>query len=192
LFVSGLSGWGADGKSEAIFYVTRRADGSLYFYGMLFAPVGFIHDTPSPTPTVTATPAALIGPYAVVNVSPSDVLNIRSGAGVSQPILGYYPPDATDVMRTDHRSADGRRGSKSPRRGLTGWVNSYYLTGYVPPALCADSRILPLISQARQAGAIQRQSAQSLVSPVHGVNMRQRACGSGSTTHPAAMHLSGT
>jgi photosystem II stability/assembly factor-like uncharacterized protein len=42
LFVSGL---GPNGTAEAIFYAVRRADGSLYWYGMLFAPTGFL-----PTP----------------------------------------------------------------------------------------------------------------------------------------------
>jgi hypothetical protein len=196
LFVSGLSGWGADGKSEAIFYITRRADGSLYFYGMLFAPVGFIHDTatPAPAPTVTATPAALIGPYAVVNVSPGDVLNIRSGAGASQPILGYYPPDATDVMRTGPTAnADGvtwvevRRGD-----GLTGWVNPYYLTEYVThQAFCTDSRILPLIEQVRQSMDQSNGNLLSpLVSPVHGVNMHLWAYGPGiNFTQSAATNI---
>jgi photosystem II stability/assembly factor-like uncharacterized protein len=196
LFVSGLSGWGADGKSEAIFYVTRRADGSLYFYGMLFAPVGFIHDIPSPTPTVTATPVALIGPYAVVNVSPSDVLNIRSGAGVSQPIVGYYPPDASDVMRTGPTTnADGATWVEVRRHdGLTGWVNSYYLTEYVThEAFCADSRILPLIEQARQSmGQSNGNLLNPLVSPVHGVNMHLWAYGPGINFTPAtALNLYG-
>ena len=179
------SGWGADGKSEAVLYVTRRADGSLYFYGVLIAPVGFIHATPTSTPTLTptATPAALIGPYAVVNVGPSDVLNIRSGAGVSQSIIGYYPPDATDVMRTGpSASADGamwvevRRGD-----GLAGWVNSYYLTEYVThDAFCTDSRIPPLIEQLKQSMSQSNGNLLSpVVSPVHGVNMHLWAYGPG-------------
>ncbi len=30
-----VSGWGSDGSSEAILYVTRRTDGSLYFHSVL-------------------------------------------------------------------------------------------------------------------------------------------------------------
>lgn len=37
-----VSGWGLDGKGEAIVYVTRRVDGSLYWYGVLIAPTGFL------------------------------------------------------------------------------------------------------------------------------------------------------
>jgi hypothetical protein len=180
-----VSNWGVDGKAEAIIYSTQRADGSLYWHSVLIAPTGFIHDIPTPTPTSTpvSTPAALIGPYAVVNVSSSDVLNIRSGAGVSQAIVGYYPPDATDVMRTGaSASADGavwveiRRGD-----GLTGWVNSYYLTEYVThDTFCADARILPLIEQVKQSMTEANGGLLgSVVSPMHGVNMHLWAYGPG-------------
>lgn len=186
LFVTGLSGWGVDGGSEAIFYVVRRDDGSLYFHGMLYAPVGFIHDIPTatPTPSPTATPpAALIGPYAVVNVNPSDVLNIRSGAGVSHPIIGYYPPDAEDVMRTGPSQTVGGDVWVEIRRGdgLTGWVNSFYLTEYVThTAFCADARVTALIEQVKQS-MVQSNGSQlsTVVSPVHGVNMHLWAYGTG-------------
>ncbi len=46
-----VSGWGLDGKGEAILYATRRADGSAYWHSVLIAPSGFI---PSPTPTAQA------------------------------------------------------------------------------------------------------------------------------------------
>ncbi len=36
-----VSGWGLDGKDEAILYVTRRADGSLYWHSVLIAKGGF-------------------------------------------------------------------------------------------------------------------------------------------------------
>jgi hypothetical protein len=36
-----VSGWGLDGKGEAILYVTRPANGNLYWHGVLIAPTGF-------------------------------------------------------------------------------------------------------------------------------------------------------
>jgi hypothetical protein len=36
-----VSGWGLDGKGEAILYVTRRSDGSAYWHSVLIAPWGF-------------------------------------------------------------------------------------------------------------------------------------------------------
>ncbi len=46
-----VSGWGLDGKDEAILYSTRLPDGSLYWYGVLIAPGGFVQNTPTPTAT---------------------------------------------------------------------------------------------------------------------------------------------
>ena len=37
-----VSGWGTDGSGEAILYVTRQPDGSLYWYGVLIAPTRFV------------------------------------------------------------------------------------------------------------------------------------------------------
>ncbi len=166
-----FKGWGSSSQTEVILYVTQRSDGSLYWHSVLIAPYGF------------APPTTLIGPYAVVNVAVNDVLNIRAGAGVSQPIVGYFASDARDVMRTGPgSSADGAAWVEVRRNdGLTGWVNSYYLTEYVThEAFCADTRILPLIEQLKQS---MQQSNGSLlgpiVSPVHGVNMHLWAYGPG-------------
>jgi hypothetical protein len=35
------SGWGAEGKDEVILFIAQREDGSVYWYGMLFALNGF-------------------------------------------------------------------------------------------------------------------------------------------------------
>lgn len=177
-----VTGWGLDGKTEAILYVTQRADGSLYWHSVLIAPYGF------------TVPTNLIGPYAVVNVAVNDVLNIRSGAGVSNPIVGYFASDARDVMRTGPTaSVDGAVWVEVRRNdGLVGWVNSNYLTEYVThEAFCADTRILPLIEQAKQS---MNQSNGSLlgqiVSPVHGVNMHLWAYGPGvNFTQAAAANI---
>jgi photosystem II stability/assembly factor-like uncharacterized protein len=166
-----ISGWGSNSQTEVILYVTQRADGSLYWHSVLIAPTGFI------------TPTNLIGPYAVVNVAENDVLNIRAGAGVSQPILGYVTPGVTDVMRTgSSASADGAVWVEVRRNdGLVGWVNSYYLTEYVThEAFCADSRIPPLIEQLKQSmGQSNGSLLGPIVSPVHGVNMHLWAYGPG-------------
>ncbi len=165
-----VSGWGLDGKGEAILYMTRKSDNSIYWHSVLIAPTGF-------------QPVTLTGPYAVVNVAENDALNIRAGAGVSQPIIGYLSPDATDVMRTGpSTSVDGAVWVEVRRNdGLTGWVNSFYLTEYVThDTFCADSRVLTLIEQVKQS---MQQSNGTLLSPVvsptHGVNMHLWAYGPG-------------
>jgi hypothetical protein len=170
LFVSGL---GADGNDEAILYGTRRQDESLYFYGVLIAPGGFARfnlNTPTPTP------AALQGPYAVIQVAGNDVLNIRAGAGVSHPVIGSFAYDAVNVMRTGPTaSADNATWVEVQNpSGGTGWVNSYYLSDHIThDAFCADPRIPALIEQLK--GSVNQSNGDafsSLVSPVHGVDVR--------------------
>jgi photosystem II stability/assembly factor-like uncharacterized protein len=177
-----VSGWGSDSRSEAILYVTQRANGSLYWHSTLIAPTGFV------------TPSTLIGPYAVVNVAQNDVLNIRSAAGVSQPIVGYFASDATDVMETGATSsADGAAWVEVRKSdGVTGWVNAYYLTEYVThAAFCADSRVLPLIEQVKQSMVQSNGNLLGpIVSPVHGVNMHLWAYGPGiNFTQAAAANI---
>lgn len=173
LFVSGL---GTNGQAEAIFYVNTQTDGSLYFYGMLYAPTKFIHvptATPSPTPS---TPVVLTGPYAVVRVAAGDVLNIRSAAGSTNPIVGSFAAEATNVMRTGPtQTAEGAEWVQVQNpSGGTGWVNSSYLTEQVThEAFCSDSRILPFIDQFKQAlNSSDGNLLSTLVSPTHGVNFR--------------------
>ncbi|MDO9349030.1 MAG: hypothetical protein Q7T47_07065, partial [Anaerolineales bacterium] len=54
---------------------------------------------PSATPR-GITPGASSGPYAVILVAPTDVLNIRASAGAGNPIVGTFAATATNVMRT--------------------------------------------------------------------------------------------
>jgi hypothetical protein len=161
-----VSGWGSDGASEAILYVTRRTDGSLYFHSVLIAPGGFAR-------FATSTPAPLQGPYAVVGVAPSDTLNIRAGAGSFFQVVGSFPPDAINVMKTGQTATvEGAEWVEVQRPdGGLGWVNSYYLTEYVSTsAFCADARIPQLIEQLRQS-MIQSNADQFalLVGSKHGV-----------------------
>lgn len=159
-----VSGWGSDSNAEAILYVTQRADGSLYWHSVLIAPTKFINQS------------TLTGPYAVVRVALNDVLNIRSGAGASQPVVGSFPPDAVSVMRTGPTaSADNATWweVQNPNGGK-GWVNSYYLTEYIShDAFCADARIPILIEQLK--GSMNQSNGDmfaGLVSPVHGTDVR--------------------
>ena len=171
-----VSGWGLDGKGEAILYMTRKADNSIYWHSVLIAPTGF-------------QPVTLTGPYAVVNVAENDTLNVRAGAGVSQPIIGYLSPDAADVMRTGpSTSVDGAAWVEVRRNdGLTGWVNSNYLTEYVThDAFCADTRVLTLIEQLKQSMTQSNGTLLSpIVSPTHGVNMHLWAYGPGINFPPS-------
>jgi photosystem II stability/assembly factor-like uncharacterized protein len=164
-----VSGWGSDSNAEAILYITQRGDGSLYWHSVLIAPTKFINQS------------TLTGPYAVVRVAFNDVLNIRSGAGVSNPVVGSFPPDSISVMRTGPTaSADNAIWVQVQNpSGGTGWVNSYYLTEYVShDAFCADTRIQTLIEQLK--GSMNQSNGDMLagiVSPAHGVDVRLWAYG---------------
>jgi hypothetical protein len=158
-----VSGWGLDGKGEAILYVTKGSDGKWFWNSVLIAPTGFA-------------PTTLMGPYAVINVAPNDVLNIRLDAGSNQTVIGTFPSNAVNVMRTGPTAnADGATWVEvqNPSGGL-GWVNSFYLTEYVThDAFCADTRVTALIEQLK--GSITQSNGDLLsgiVSPVHGVDVR--------------------
>ncbi|HKI52597.1 MAG TPA: NBR1-Ig-like domain-containing protein, partial [Anaerolineales bacterium] len=127
-------------------------------------------------PTPTDTPASLIGPYAVIRVAQNDVLNIRSLAGSSYPVVGSFPSDAINIMRTGPiaQELDGTEWMEVQNpSGGTGWVNSFYLTEYVShDAFCADTRIAPLIEKLKTSmngsdGLLLSQQ----VSPAHGMNV---------------------
>ena len=129
--------------------------------------------TPSPTPTATQTPAALLGPYAVTLAG---VLDIHSGPGVGNPVVGSFTRDAVNVMRTGpSQPADGAEWVEVllPDGINRGWVNSYYLTEYVTrETFCADTHIAPLIDQLKQAMTFSNGALfGSLVSPKHGFNL---------------------
>lgn len=150
-------------------------------------------DTPLALPTVTVpppaaptrtstssapiiTPGTPSGPYAVILVLPNDVLNIRSGPGVSNPVVATFAPSAKNVMRTGPSAvtSDGAIWVEVQRPGGgTGWVNSYYLTEYVSPDnFCNDTRVNTLITNLGSA-LLARNGVQlaSLVSPRHGMTI---------------------
>ncbi|MCX7608180.1 MAG: SH3 domain-containing protein [Anaerolineales bacterium] len=130
----------------------------------------------TPTHTRTGAPSVFLGPYAVILVAPDDVLNIRSGPGTSNRIVGSFSPTETGVMRTGP-SANLRGGAvwvevQKPGGGK-GWVNFHYLTEYVSSeAFCADSRVNALITNLGNA-ILTRNGVQlsNLVSPRHGVTV---------------------
>lgn len=161
---------------DATAAVTESDESNNSFAGMLAIPTPPPPCAVPPTFTPSPTPSTLIGPYAVVLVASSDVLNIRSGPGVANPIIGSFARDAANVMRTGpSQQADGAEWVEVllPDGVSRGWVNFRYLTEYVPrETFCADARIVPLIGQLRQAvTASDGMLLGPLVSPKHGWNV---------------------
>ena len=129
---------------------------------------------PSPTPTETL---QATGSYAVVNITQYDgSLNVRSGAGVNNPLAGSLAYTATDIGRLGSPVTIGTAEWWQIQKagGATGWVNASYLTEYVPPAtFCADAGVTKLLTDLGTAlkntdGA----ALAALVSPKHGVDIR--------------------
>lgn len=138
--------------------------------------------TESPTPTAvppTNTPVADSSnqqtSYAVIFVEPNDVLNVRAGPGVSFGIAGELPPDATDVQISGSgQLVSGSTWVPIERRGVTGWVNSRFLTGFVPEdAFCGDTAVLQLLERLETAVINQDNALISqLIHPERGLRVR--------------------
>jgi hypothetical protein len=114
-------------------------------------------------------------PYAVILVSPDDVLNIRTGAGVANAIAGTLQPTALDVRRTGPASsADGARWVEIQSGAGNGWVNQNFLTEQVASStFCADPRVNTLLNNVKNAMlGLNGELLSSLVSPVHGLDAR--------------------
>lgn len=109
-----------------------------------------------PTPTKrppTATPIVYRPePYTAVNVAPDDVLNVRAGPGVSNPVVGSMPPHAPNVQVGEMgQKVGGALWLPVWYRGTEGWANGNYLArqvGWVPDGVGARAaRIIWAIKQ---------------------------------------------
>ena len=124
------------------------------------------------TQVVTCPASGTIG---VVLVSPEEVLNIRSGPGVENPIEGIYSSNETGIAVTGASAVvdDSRWVQVCDTEGMVGWVNATYLTEVLPPGqFCGDARVTALLDKMQAAFANQDGRAfSSLVSPTHGVDI---------------------
>ena len=90
---------------------------------------------------VTAAPATGL----TVSTAPGDPLNVRTGPGVSYPVLGQFVDGTTGVDATYRYVLESGavwrfvQGSG----GMTGWVNSAYLRGVSPTASCTKGANFP-------------------------------------------------
>ena len=114
-------------------------------------------------------------PYAVILVNQGDVLNIRTGPGAANALVGKLQPTAKDVQRTGRSSiADGDPWVEIQGAAGNGWVNARYLTEQVAAsAFCADAHVNTLLNSLKTAMLNSNgELLSSLVSPVHGVDVR--------------------
>lgn len=133
--------------------------------------------TPEPTlPPLTPTPQ-MQGPFAVVEVSEGDVLNVRADPGAQARIIAALPPTATDLYLTGaSQQVEGARWVEIQRASdakLRGWVNAFYLTPYIPSDVFCTSLDLQTVINALEQ-AIRNRDGRRLaqwVSPVHGMTV---------------------
>jgi len=131
---------------------------------------------PSFTPLSQSTPSGASNLYAVINVFPDDTLNIRSGPGVENDVVGMLQPNQTGLTRTGKSSSVGDETwveIQNPSGG-TGWVNADFLTEYVAPAsFCADARVKTLIDNLESAVLAPNDDIlASLIHSLHGLDVR--------------------
>lgn len=91
--------------------------------------------------------------YQVAFVLDNDVLNVRSGAGVSNGIVWELPPDAGDIFITGSgQIVDGSLWVPIRQYNQIGWVNSRYLTETLSPKVfCRDARAIALLLNLKTA-----------------------------------------
>jgi len=143
-------------------------------------PVAGATNLPLPLPTFTplsqTTPSGASNLYAVINVFPDDVLNIRSGPGVGNSAIGALQPNQSGLTRTGKQSSVGEDiwvEIENPSGG-TGWVNADFLTEYVAPnSFCADARVNTLIDNLKSAvNASNDDILASQIHSLHGLDVR--------------------
>ncbi|RPH57548.1 MAG: SH3 domain-containing protein [Chloroflexi bacterium] len=106
----------------------------------------------------------------------NDTLNVRSGPGVSYPIVAGLASNAHDVMRTGRATTVGSAIWWEVQKpgGGTGWSHSSYLTEYVAPsAFCANTSVNALLTSLGTAIKNADGAAfAALVNEKHGVDVR--------------------
>jgi hypothetical protein len=124
----------------------------------------------------TILPGSPSGPYGVIQVPAGGTLNVRSAAGTGNSVIATFAANANNVMRTGPSTTVNNAVwvQVTDPAGGAGWVDSAYLTEYVPPAtFCADGRVNSLLTNFGNAVKNSNGAALSpLVSPDHGMSVR--------------------
>jgi uncharacterized protein YraI len=113
--------------------------------------------------------------YRVAFVTEDDTLNVRSGAGVGNPVQWQLAPDALDVQITGNGQSVGRSTwVPITQSDLSGWVNRYYLTEQVfSEAFCDDPAAQAVVTNLKTAISERDPVLLSaLISPARGLLIR--------------------
>ena len=171
--------WQLKNASGALFGIGAAAN--IPFWVDILVTSGGVSSTATPTlsasgatPTVTAT-LQPSGSYAVVEIKKSDgTLNVRSAAGASNPLVDSLAYNATDIGKLTASMAGSDEWWQVKKASVTGWVNAFYLTEYLPSsAFCSDAKVTTLLTNLGTALKNADGTAlAALVSPKHGVDIR--------------------
>lgn len=125
-----------------------------------------VTSTPQPT-AQPAQPSAGEVQYQVAFVTADDTLNVRSGPGVANEVVGELAPYASGVRITGPgQKADGSTWVPIAAGALTGWVNGRFLTETVTEtAFCSDTAVNKLLSDL--ATAVINQDGNLLAQLIH-------------------------
>ncbi len=99
-------------------------------------PIGDGHETTTPVWGQDDLPAVTIGTsdvYRVVLVVDGDSLNVRSGAGTENPVMGSLLPGTAIRVTGNTAPVDGGTWLEVESPLGPGWVNGFYLTGTADP-----------------------------------------------------------
>lgn len=125
------SGWGSQGKDEAILFVAKLPDGSLYWYGMLFARDGFKQGAPTTGVNQPAPGRQPIPTISILEVVKDGSVTIRTN---------NYPANIDFKVRMNVMGTQGVNGfvvdTINSRKG-----GSFTATFDIPPKLHGEKKI---------------------------------------------------
>jgi hypothetical protein len=106
--------------------------------------------------------------YGVTMVEEGDVLNVRSGPGVENDIVGEFLPIFAGIEVTGEaaRASDGGIWVPVRRLEVEGWVNRRFLTEVVEPSVFCDEPSAQTIVE-RVTQAVETQNGDELAELVH-------------------------
>lgn len=130
-----------------------------------------LEPTAPPLPTLEPEPTTPLldetALFKVVYVAADDVLNVRSGPGVDNDIVGELAPDAVNVIVTgEGQLVEGSLWVPVQAGAVAGWVNSTYLAEMVTATdFCQDAAAQQLILDLK--AAIDARNGTALAALVH-------------------------
>ncbi|MCA9997563.1 MAG: hypothetical protein KDE56_17510 [Anaerolineales bacterium] len=128
----------------------------------------------SPLPTAVP-PIASNNSYRVAFVESNDVLNVRSGAGVNNGVVGTLAATDTGITLTGATAqVAGSTWVEMQKGGMRGWVNGRFLTPMLnETAFCSNEAVDELVAALKTAVGNQDSTALArLVHPERGLRVR--------------------